>query len=89
MYGIFNKGLCDFITQLWGKEKWDKIRELSAERYPENNVEDFIAVDPSSVYNDAVTWAIFWCAAEVLELSYEVFLQKFGKYWITEGGWSG
>lgn len=73
MYGLVNQGIRKMVTQNFGEDVWEDIREKSG-------VEDvFAAMEP---YPDEVTLKLVMAASDVLALPPESVLNAFGKWWI-------
>lgn len=78
MYGIVNKSIQDLITETFGEDKWEAVKEKSAV-----DVEFFLSNEP---YDDDITYKLAGAAAEVLGISVEEVLQTFGEWWVLKTG---
>jgi hypothetical protein len=73
MYGLVNQGVRKMVTETFGSDVWDAIREKAG-------VEDvFAAMEP---YPDDVTVSLVIAASEVLGITPDEVLHAFGKWWI-------
>lgn len=74
MYGMVTKSVKEMITQQFGDDAWEQVRERAG-------VEDdvFISNDP---YPDEITYRLVGAAAEVLDLPVTTVLETFGRHWI-------
>ena len=75
MYGIVNQAIQGLITDKFGIDKWNEIKERSSV-----NVDYFISNEP---YNDSLTYDIVGVASEVLKIDATIILEEFGFYWAT------
>ena len=78
MYGIVNKAIQDLVTETFGEDKWEAIKEKSTV-----DVEFFLSNEP---YDDDITYKLVGAAAEVLNISAGEVLQAFGEWWILKTG---
>jgi hypothetical protein len=78
MYGIVNKAIQDLITESFGEDKWEAVKEKSAV-----DIEFFLSNEP---YDDDVTYKLAGAAAEVLGISVGDVLQAFGEWWVLKTG---
>lgn len=78
MYGIVNKAIQDMVTDRFGADEWEAIKEKSGV-----DVDFFLSNEP---YDDALTYRLAEAAAEVLGLSVGQVLNAFGEYWILKTG---
>lgn len=78
MYGIVNKAIQDLVTENYGEEVWEKVKEKSGV-----DVDYFLSNEP---YDDAVTYKLAGGASEVLGITVEQVLQVFGEWWILKTG---
>lgn len=78
MYGIVNKAIQDLITDKFGEEKWEEVREKSGV-----DVDFFLSNEP---YDDDITYKLAGAASEVLGLSVGQVLNAFGEWWILKTG---
>lgn len=78
MYGIVNKSIQDLITEKFGVNKWNEIKEKSGV-----DIDFFLSNEP---YNDDVTYKLVVTASEVLGISAGDILHAFGEWWILKTG---
>jgi len=78
MYGIVNKAIHGLVTENFGHEAWEKIKETSG-----IHIDNFMSNEP---YDDSVTYSLATAAAEVLEMPLSDVLVAFGEYWILKTG---
>lgn len=78
MYGILNKAIEDFITENYGLEKWETVKEKSGVE-----VEFFLSNEP---YDDSITYQLIDAAAEVLGIPVREVLNSFGEHWVLKTG---
>lgn len=78
MYGIVNKAIQDLVTETFGEDKWEAVKEKSTV-----DVEFFLSNEP---YDDDITFKLVGAASEVLNISTEEVLQAFGEWWILKTG---
>ncbi len=78
MYGIVNKAIQDLITEGYGVEKWEAVKERS-----EIDIDYFLSNVP---YDDAVTYKLAVAASEELGITVGEVLIAFGEYWILNTG---
>lgn len=78
MYGIVNKAIEDLVTENYGSEKWDKVKERS-----QVHVDFFISNEP---YNDDITYKLAAAASEELNIGLGDVLHAFGEWWILRTG---
>lgn len=78
MYGIVNKAIQDLITEQFGEEKWEVVKEKSGV-----DVDYFLSNEP---YNDDITYKLAGSASEVLGISVGQVLNAFGEYWVLKTG---
>lgn len=78
MYGIVNKAIQDLITEQFGLEEWDAIKEKS-----KVDIDFFLSNEP---YDDAITYKLAVAASEVLGITVDQVLNAFGEYWILKTG---
>lgn len=74
MYGIVNKAIEDLVTENFGAEKWERVKERS-----QVDVDFFISNEP---YNDDITFKLAAAASEELNIGLGDVLQAFGEWWI-------
>jgi hypothetical protein len=75
MYGMVNKGIAELVIHEYGKDKWTKILALA-------NIQEQAFIGMES-YHDEITYNLVGAASEVLDISSEKILERFGEYWIT------
>ncbi|MBX9808474.1 MAG: heme NO-binding domain-containing protein [Flavobacteriaceae bacterium] len=78
MYGIVNKAIQDLITDTFGVDKWDEVKEKSG-----IDIDFFLSNEP---YDDAITYKLAGAASEVLGISVGEVLQTFGEWWVLKTG---
>ncbi|MBS4062999.1 MAG: heme NO-binding domain-containing protein [Chitinophagaceae bacterium] len=78
MYGIVNKAIQDLVTENFGADKWEAVKEKSGV-----DVDFFLSNEP---YDDAITYKLAGAASEVLGLSVGQVLNAFGEWWILKTG---
>lgn len=78
MYGIVNKAIQDLITEQFGADEWEAVKEKSGV-----DVDFFLSNEP---YDDAITYQLAGAASEVLKLSVGQVLQAFGEWWVLKTG---
>ncbi len=78
MYGIVNKAIQDLITDHFGLEEWEAVKEKSG-----IDVDYFLSNEP---YDDAITYQLAGAASQVLGLSVGDVLNAFGEYWVLKTG---
>ena len=78
MYGIVNKAIQDLITEKFGRDAWNQVKEKSGV-----DVDFFLSNEP---YDDDITYSLAGAAAEVLNISVGDVLQAFGEWWILKTG---
>jgi hypothetical protein len=74
MYGLINQAVKDLITQNYGEESWEEIKNLA-----NVDIEEFVGM---STYPDSMTYQLVGAASQKLGLSQEEILVAFGEYWI-------
>jgi hypothetical protein len=79
MYGIVNQAIQGLVTENFGKEKWERIKQISGVTQ-----EYFISNEP---YDDDITYELVAAASEVLEIPAEEVLRAFGEYWVLKTGY--
>ena len=75
MYGMVNKAFQGMVSNQYGEDKWDEIKNKAGV-----DSDFFISMEQ---YPDEVSGKIVGAASEVLEMSPEQFLIQFGEFWIT------
>ncbi len=78
MYGIVNKAIQDLVTEKFGADEWEAVKEKSGV-----DVDFFLSNEP---YDDAITYRLAVAASEVLGLSVGQVLNAFGEYWVLKTG---
>jgi hypothetical protein len=78
MYGIVNKAIQDLITENFGADDWEAVKEKSGV-----DVDFFLSNEP---YDDDITYKLASAAAEVLGLSVGQVLNAFGEWWVLKTG---
>jgi hypothetical protein len=78
MYGLVNKGIQGLITENYGVETWEKVKEKS-----NVSIDLFLSNEP---YPDEITYDLAHAAAEVLNISLNEVLINFGEYWVINTG---
>ncbi len=78
MYGIVNKAIQDLITDKFGAEEWESVKEKSGV-----DVDFFLSNEP---YDDDITYKLAGAASEVLGLTVGQVLNAFGEWWILKTG---
>lgn len=78
MYGIVNKAIQDLITDKFGADEWEAVKEKSGV-----DVDFFLSNEP---YDDALTYRLAGAAAEVLGITLGQVLNEFGEYWVLRTG---
>lgn len=79
MYGIVNQAIQGLVTENFGNEKWQLIKQRSGITH------DYFISNES--YDDDITYELVGAASEVLQLPAEEFLRAFGEYWILKTGY--
>lgn len=74
MYGLVNKAIEDLISERFGLETWDRIKQDAGVE-----VEAFISM---SDYPDEVTYNLVGAASRDLGVPADKLLEEFGEYWI-------
>ena len=78
MYGIVNKAIEELVTENFGAEKWEIIKEKSG-----IDVEFFIS---NEGYDDSITYDLAGTIATELKISVGEVLRVFGEWWILRTG---
>ncbi len=74
MYGLVNQGIRKMVTDNFGEEKWEEIRN-------EAGTDDvFVGMDP---YPDETTVSLVGAASKVLDIPAPDVLKAFGRWWIN------
>lgn len=74
MYGLVNQAVKDLVVTKFGDSKWQEICVDCG--LPTN---DFVSMQ---YYPDPLTYQLVGSASKVLNLSPELVLKEFGKYWV-------
>lgn len=74
MYGIVNKAIEDLVTENFGLQKWEEIKQNCS-----IEIDVFISNEP---YDDSVTFELATAVAKVMNISIEDVLKTFGEWWI-------
>ena len=75
MYGLVNRAMQNLVTEKFGEDVWDSIREAA-----HVEVEIFSS---NEQYADDVTYALVGAASRILDIPVPLLLEEFGKYWVT------
>lgn len=75
MYGLVNKGIYELVVNQYGKESWNSIRAQAG-----LGEDDFISMES---YPDGLTYKLIAATSQILQITQEKVLEKFGEYWIT------
>lgn len=78
MYGIVNKAIEDLVTNNFGADKWELIREKSGV-----DVDIFLC---NEAYDDDITYKLVVAASDVLNIPASGILNAFGEHWILKTG---
>ena len=78
MYGIVNKAIQELVTENFGADKWEAVKEKSGV-----DVDFFLSNEP---YDDDITFKLAGAASQVLGISVEQVLNTFGEHWILKTG---
>ena len=78
MYGIVNKAIEELVTQKFGLDAWEAVKEKSGV-----DVDFFLSNEP---YDDALTYKLAGGASEVLGITVGQVLNAFGEWWILKTG---
>lgn len=78
MYGIVNKAIEQLVTEQFGPEKWQAVKEKSGV-----DIDFFLSNEP---YDDAITYQLAGAASEVLDIPLNNILEAFGEYWVLKTG---
>ena len=78
MYGIVNKAIEQLVTEQFGSEKWQAVKEKSGV-----DIDFFLSNEP---YDDAITYQLAGAASEVLDIPLNDILEAFGEYWVLKTG---
>lgn len=78
MHGIVNQAIQGLVSENFGIDKWDQIKEKA------NISFDYFLSDQP--YEDDITFNLVSAASEVLELPATAILEAFGQYWVLKTG---
>ncbi|WP_372744808.1 heme NO-binding domain-containing protein [Lutibacter sp.] len=78
MYGIVNKAIQDLVTENFGMDKWELIKEKSGV-----DVDFFLSNEP---YDDDITYKLAGSTADVIGITVGEVLNAFGEWWILRTG---
>ncbi|MBL4709298.1 MAG: heme NO-binding domain-containing protein [Flavobacteriales bacterium] len=78
MYGIVNQAIQGLVTEQFGEETWQKVKEKS-----KVNIDTFFN---NESYEDKVTYDLAGAAADVLGIPLSEVLIAFGEYWVLKTG---
>lgn len=78
MYGIVNQAIHGLVTENFGQDKWEEVKQRSGVE-----MDYFVSNQP---YEDNITYELVAAASEVLDIPIEQFLFSFGEYWIMKTG---
>ncbi len=78
MYGIVNKAIEELVTQKFGLDAWEAVKEKSGV-----DVDFFLSNEP---YDDDITYKLAGAASEVLGITVGQVLNAFGEWWILKTG---
>lgn len=78
MYGIVNKAIQDLLTENFGVDTWEAVKEKSG-----IDVDLFLSNEP---YDDDITYLLAGAASEILGISVGDVLNAFGEWWILKTG---
>ncbi|MDN3642956.1 heme NO-binding domain-containing protein [Lutimonas halocynthiae] len=78
MYGIVNKAIQDLVTENFGADKWELIKEKSGV-----DVDYFLSNEP---YDDDITFQLAGATSEIIGITVGQVLNAFGEWWILRTG---
>lgn len=78
MYGLVNKSLEELLTEQYGEDAWETIKEKSG-----IDVDFFLS---NESYEDEITYKLVGAATNVLRVSVKEVLNALGEYWILRTG---
>jgi len=78
MYGIVNKAIQDLVTENFGADKWELIKEKSGV-----DVDYFLSNEP---YDDDITYQLAGATSEIIGITVGQVLNAFGEWWILRTG---
>jgi len=76
MYGMVNKALEDMITERFGEDLWEQVKQKAGV--------DIHAFVSNEGYPDEITYKLVGAAHEVLALSVTEILHEFGRHWVLK-----
>jgi len=74
MYGIVNKAIEELVTENFGSEKWETIKQNSG-----IEIDFFISNEP---YDDDVTYKLATAVSHEMNITVSQVLSAFGEWWI-------
>ena len=78
MYGIVNKAIEDLVTDSFGTDKWESVKQHSGV-----DTDFLLSNEP---YNDEITFKLAVSVSHVMNIPIEEVLITFGEYWILKTG---
>jgi len=78
MYGIVNKAIQDLVTENFGADKWELIKDKSGV-----DVDFFLSNEP---YDDDITYQLAGATSEIIGITVGQVLNAFGEWWILKTG---
>jgi len=78
MYGIVNKAIQDLVTENFGADKWELIKEKSGV-----DVDYFLSNEP---YDDDITYQLAGATSDIIGITVGQVLNAFGEWWILRTG---
>ena len=78
MYGIVNKAIQDLVTENFGADKWELIKEKSGV-----DIDYFLSNEP---YDDDITFQLAGATSEIIGITVGQVLNAFGEWWILKTG---
>jgi len=78
MYGIVNKAIQDLVTENFGADKWELIKEKSGV-----DVDFFLSNEP---YDDDITYQLAGATSDIIGITVGQVLNAFGEWWILKTG---
>jgi Haem-NO-binding len=76
MYGIVNRAIQDLVSETFGEEKWEIIKEKSG-----IDVDFFISTEP---YDDDITYQLAGAISEEMTIPVHDVLFAFGEWWVLK-----
>lgn len=74
MYGIVNKAIEELVTDQFGAEVWERVKQRSGV-----DIDFFISDEP---YDDAITYQLAGAVSEEVNLPLSAVLEAFGEWWV-------